>query len=133
MVLPNFAAQALRGEPITVYGKGDQSRCFGHVRDAIEAVTRLLSSPAAIGEVFNIGTDREVTILRLAEMVKAAAGSHSEIVLVPYEKAYAQGFEDMSRRVPDCSKLERTIGFKPSTSLEVIIADVVADQRARLA
>jgi len=133
MVLPNFAAQALAGDPITVYGTGDQSRCFGHVKDAVEAILRLIECPAAIGQVFNIGNDEEVTILQLAERVRAAAGSSSEIVLVPYAEAYAEGFEDMNRRVPDLSKLERTIGFRPRTPLAEIIADVVADQRARLA
>lgn len=132
MVLPNFAAQALRGEPITVYGTGQQSRCFGHVNDAVEAVIRLLATPAAVGEVFNIGSDEEVTILELAERVREAAGSSSEIAFVPYSEAYAEGFEDMQRRVPDASKLERTIGFRPRTPLSRIIADVVADQRARL-
>lgn len=133
MVLPTFAAQALRGEPITVYGTGEQSRCFGHVNDAVEAAIRLLATPAAVGEVFNIGSDEEVTILELARRVRAAAGSASEIAFVPYSEAYAAGFEDMQRRVPDASKLERTIGFRPRTPLSTIIDDVVADQRARLA
>jgi UDP-glucose 4-epimerase len=133
MVLPNFAAQALAGEPITVYGTGTQSRCFGHVQDAVEALLRLLGTPASVGGVFNIGSDEEVSILRLAEMVRDAAGSHSEIRLVPYAEAYAEGFEDMQRRVPDLSKLERTIGFRPRTPLSTIIADVVADQRTRMA
>jgi UDP-glucose 4-epimerase len=133
MVLPNFAAQALTGEPITVYGDGTQSRCFGHVQDAVEALLRLLATPASVGGVFNVGSDEEVTILRLAEMVRDAAGSRSEIRLVPYAEAYAEGFEDMQRRVPDLAKLERTIGFRPRTPLATIITDVVADQRARLA
>lgn len=133
MVLPNFAAQALTGEPITVYGDGSQSRCFGHVQDAVEALLRLLATPASVGGVFNVGSDEEVTILRLAEMVRDAAGSRSEIRLVPYAEAYAEGFEDMQRRVPDLAKLERTIGFRPRTPLATIITDVVADQRARLA
>jgi UDP-glucose 4-epimerase len=133
MVLPNFAAQALANEPITVYGSGDQSRCFGHVQDAVEAVLRLIATPAAVGQVFNVGSDEEVTIRRLAEMVRDAAGSSSDIVLVPYSEAYAEGFEDMMRRVPDPRKLESTIGFRPRISLEKIIADVVADQRVRLA
>ena len=132
MVLPTFAAQALAGEPITVYGSGTQSRCFGHVQDAVEALLRLMATPAAIGGVFNVGADEEVTIQRLAEMVRDAAGSRSEIKLVPYNEAYAEGFEDMQRRVPDLVKLERTIGFRPRTSLAQIIQDVVADQRARL-
>jgi len=133
MVLPNFAAQALRHEPITVFGTGQQARCFGHVRDAVEALLRLLATPEALGGVFNIGSDEEVTIHRLAELVRDAAGSRSEIRLVPYEEAYAEGFEDMLRRVPDLTRLERTIGFRPRTPLHEIIADVVADQRARLA
>ena len=127
MVLPNFAAQALEGKPITVYGTGEQSRCFGHVKDAVEAVARLIRTPTAYGQVFNIGGNEEVTINQLAEQVRVAAGSNSPIVHVPYEQAYAEGFEDMLRRVPDVTKLERTIGFKPGTSLEKIIADVVSD------
>lgn len=132
MVLPNFAAQALRNESITVYGSGEQSRCFGHVRDAVEGMLRLMSTPSAVGEVFNIGSTQEVSILQLAEQVRDAAGSRSEIVLVPYGEAYAAGFEDMMRRVPDVSKLQRVTGFRPDTSLDVIIRDVVEDQRARL-
>ena len=133
MVLPNFAAQALEGKPITVYGTGDQSRCFGHVKDAVEAVARLIRTPSAYGQVFNIGGNEEVTINQLAAQVRAAAGSSSPIVHVPYEQAYAEGFEDMLRRVPDVTKLERTIGFKPGTSLEKIIADVVSDLSASYA
>ncbi len=132
MVLPNFARQALRGEPITVYGSGDQSRCFGHVRDAVEGLLRLVETPAAINQVFNIGSTEETTIRRLAEQVRDAAGSNSPIVTVPYSEAYAAGFEDMLRRVPDVSKLERTTGYRPRTPLSEIIRDVVADQRARL-
>jgi UDP-glucose 4-epimerase len=133
MVLPNFAMQALTGVPITVFGSGEQARCFGHVKDAIEAILRLIATPAAIGNVYNVGNDEEVTILQLAERVREAAGSSSEIRLVPYSEAYAEGFEDMLRRVPDVRRLERTIGFRPRTPLSEIIADVVADQRARLA
>ncbi|GMV10334.1 MAG: nucleoside-diphosphate sugar epimerase [Gemmatimonadetes bacterium SCN 70-22] len=133
MVLPSFAAQALRNEPITVYGSGEQSRCFGHVRDAVEGMLRLMSTPAAVGEVFNIGSTQEISIVQLAERVRDAAGSRSEIVLVPYGEAYAAGFEDMMRRVPDVSKLQAVTGFCPDTSLDVIIRDVVEDQRARLA
>ncbi|TFG50638.1 MAG: NAD-dependent epimerase/dehydratase family protein [Gemmatimonadales bacterium] len=133
MVLPNFAMQALTGEPITVFGSGEQARCFGHVKDAVEAILRLIATPATVGNVYNVGNDEEVTILRLAELVREAAGSSSEIQLVPYSEAYAEGFEDMLRRVPDVRRLERTIGFRPRTPLSEIIADVVADQRARLA
>ncbi|MBK6420813.1 MAG: GDP-mannose 4,6-dehydratase [Gemmatimonadetes bacterium] len=133
MVLPNFAAQALAGDPITVYGTGTQSRCFGHVNDAVESILRLIATPAAVGQVFNVGNDEEVTILQLAERVRAAAGSSSEIRLVPYNEAYPEGFEDMHRRVPDVRKLERAIGFRPRTPLVQIIADVLADQKLRLA
>ena len=132
MVLPNFANQALRGKPITVYGTGDQSRCFAHVLDVVEAVKRLICTPKAYGQVFNIGSSREVTISKLAEIVRAAAGSKSAIERIPYEKAYAEGFEDMMRRVPAVDKLERYIGFKPATSLEKIVEDVVTEQRALL-
>lgn len=132
MVLPNFARQALRGDPITVYGSGDQSRCFGHVRDAVEGLLRLVDTPAAINQVFNIGSTEETTIRNLAERVREAAGSASPIVTVPYSEAYAAGFEDMLRRVPDVSKLERATGFRPRTPLSQIVADVVADEKARL-
>jgi UDP-glucose 4-epimerase len=133
MVLPTFAAQAVAGEPITVYGTGDQSRCFGHVRDAVEGLLRLVDTPAAVGEVVNVGADSEVTIEELAELVRTTADSQSEIVHVPYDEAYAAGFEDLQRRVPDVTKLERLTGFRASIPLEDIVADVVADQRARMA
>ncbi|MGH7592250.1 MAG: NAD-dependent epimerase/dehydratase family protein [Gemmatimonadales bacterium] len=133
MVLPAFAEQALRHQPITVYGSGGQSRCFGHVRDAVEALLRLIAAPEAIGDVFNIGAAEEVTMDALAAMVRTAAGSRSEIVHIPYAEAYAAGFEDMQRRVPDVTKLERLTGFRPMTPLRDIVADVVAYQRTRLA
>jgi UDP-glucose 4-epimerase len=132
MVLPSFAAQAVAGEPITVYGTGEQSRCFAHVNDAVEAIQRLLADPSTVGQVFNVGSDREVTINQLAEMVRDEAGSSSPIVHIPYDEAYAEGFEDMDRRVPDLTKLQRAIGYKPATPLEEVVADVVAEQRAAL-
>ena len=132
MVLPSFAAQAVRGEPITVYGSGKQSRCFAHVQDVVEAVERLITTPEALGQVFNVGSCREVTIEDLAHMVREAADSESKIVHVPYEEAYAEGFEDMMRRVPSVEKLSKTIGFKPTTPLEKIVADVVAEQKSLL-
>jgi UDP-glucose 4-epimerase len=132
MVLPNFAQQALRGEPITVFGTGLQSRCFGHVFDAVEAILRLIATPAALGGVFNVGATTEVSMLDLAAMVRDAAGSKSEIRLVPYSEAYPPGFEDMMRRVPDVSRLEAVTGFRPRTPLDQIVRDVVADQRMRL-
>jgi UDP-glucose 4-epimerase len=142
MVLPNFARQAITGEPITVYGDGLQSRCFAHVKDVTRAVIRLIERGLGelgshgpylvVGGVFNVGSDEEVSIRALAERVKASAGSTSEIVHVPYEQAYAQGFEDMMRRVPDLSKLERTIGASPRRALDEIVRDVIQDQRSRL-
>lgn len=132
MVLPGFAEQALRNQPITVYGTGTQSRCLGHVQDAVEALLRLVALPEAVGDVFNIGATEEVSMNELAEMVRDAAGSSSPIVHIPYAEAYAAGFEDMQRRVPDVSKLLRVTGFRPTTPLATIVADVVADRRARL-
>jgi len=131
MVLPNFARQALRGEPLTVYGDGGQTRCFGHVRDAVEGVLRLLGTVEAQGEVFNVGSVGEVTILQLAELVKARAHSASEIHFVSYDEAYDEGFEDMQRRVPDVEKLARITGFRFETSLETIVDDVLEEQRQK--
>jgi UDP-glucose 4-epimerase len=129
MVLPTFVAQALRSKPITVYGSGEQTRCFAHVGDVVQCIARLMATPAAIGQVFNVGTDREVTINHLAERVRHLTKSASPIVHVPYDQAYTKGFEDMQRRVPDCSKLARTIGFTPTTPLDRIITDVIEDHR----
>jgi len=132
MVLPTFAVQALERKPIKVFGTGEQSRCFAHVRDAVESVARLLETPEAVGQVFNVGSNEEVTINQLAERVRAAAGSDSSIEHVPYTEAYAAGFEDMPRRVPDISKLERTIGTWPRSALDRIIEDVLEEKRTRL-
>jgi UDP-glucose 4-epimerase len=132
MVLPNFADQALRDVPIRVFGTGYQSRCFGNVRESVEALLRLIETPAAIGEVVNLGADREVTIGRLAEMVRDIVDSSSDIAHVPYDEAYAQGFEDLERRAPDVRKLEQLTGFRFSIPLEQIIEDVVEDQRRRI-
>jgi UDP-glucose 4-epimerase len=132
MVVPNFVAQALSGAPITVFGTGEQTRCFAHVADVVECIARLMVTEAAVGQVFNVGTDHEVTINQLAEVVRSSAESTSAIVHVPYSEAYAEGFEDMQRRVPNCDKLERAIGFRPKTALPAIVADVIEDQRSRL-
>jgi UDP-glucose 4-epimerase len=129
MVLPTFARQAVRGEPITVFGSGGQSRCFAHVEDVIEAVHRLIGCDRAVGRVINVGSDREVTIEALARMVKRAAGSSSPIVRIAYEEAYAEGFEDLSRRVPALDKLRQLVGFVPATPLEKIVEEVVGEQR----
>jgi UDP-glucose 4-epimerase len=132
MVLPNFVRQALAGEPITVFGTGAQSRCFGYVGDVVEALGKLIRMEAAVGEVFNIGSDEEVTILELAERVRRIAGGSSEIRFVPYDQAYEQGFEDMQRRVPSLEKIARLIDYRPKTSLDQTIEKVVEYERARL-
>lgn len=129
MVLPNFVRQSLAGEPITVYGSGQQSRCFCDVRDTVEAILRLLANTRAIGEVVNIGTDREISIEGLAKFVKQRTKSESSIVFVPYEEAYEPGFEDMPRRVPALEKLETLTGFRPMTTLEEIVDRVVGHRR----
>jgi UDP-glucose 4-epimerase len=128
MVIPTFVRQALAGEPITVYGTGEQTRSFAHVRDVVEALVRLIRRRESFGEVFNVGSDREVSINRLARIVKDVTGSSSPIEHIPYDEAYAEGFEDMQRRVPDLSKLEDAVGFKPGTPLEEIVEDVVASR-----
>jgi len=130
MVLPNFVQSALDGAPLQVHGDGQQSRCFGHVFDVVEALMRLMKTPAAFGQVYNIGTDQEVTIQSLAEQVIAATGSHSGIEFVPYASVYPEGFEDMNRRLPDVSKLQAAIGFRPQRTLREIISDIVAEKSA---
>ena len=133
MVLPNFVQAALEGRPLKVHGTGAQSRCFGHVADVIEALIRLMQSPEAIGKVFNIGNDEEVTIRALAEKVIEMTGSASPIELVPYESVYPEGFEDMQRRVPDVSRLKAVTGFRPARGLETIIADIIEEKRGAAA
>src|SRR6202045_3980295 len=126
MVLPTFVGQALAGRPITVYGSGQQSRCFCDVRDSVEAMLRLLATDKAVGEVTNIGNDFEVTIEDLAQRVREQTGSSSPIQYIPYDQAYEPGFEDMFRRVPCLDKLEGLTGFRPKTALPEIIDRVVA-------
>jgi nucleoside-diphosphate-sugar epimerase len=133
MVIPNFVRQALAGEDITVYGDGSQSRCFTHVSDVVGALIRLIETGEAIGEVYNIGSDREVTILELAEKVKSLTGSDSRIVFVPYDQAYEEGFEDMPRRVPDLSKIHKLIGYQPTVDLDEVLNSVIDFQRSELA
>jgi UDP-glucose 4-epimerase len=128
MVVPNLVRQALAGEPLTVYGDGAQSRCFCHVHDVVRALADLMERDDLYGQVFNVGAESEITIRGLAEKVIATVGSEAPIVLVPYEEAYEEGFEDMMRRVPDTSKLRDTLGWRPVKSLEDIIADVAEHQ-----
>ncbi|GAB4220348.1 MAG: SDR family NAD(P)-dependent oxidoreductase [Acidobacteriota bacterium] len=124
MVLPGFVKRALAGEPLLVYGDGSQTRCFSHVKDVVDGLARLFVCEEAIGQVYNIGNDEEVSILELARRVCRLLGSSSEIRLVPYEEAYAKGFEDMRRRVPDLTRIRQLIGYQPRYGLDQIIADV---------
>ena len=130
MVVPNFIEAALEDRPLLVHGTGEQTRCFGHVADVVEALVRLMATPEARGQVFNVANDQEVSIRGLAERVIAQAGSRSDIRLVPYDTVYPEGFEDMERRLPDVSKLHRTIGFRPTRGLSEIIGDIIAEKRA---
>lgn len=129
MVIPTFVRQALQGEPITVYGDGGQSRAFTYVGDTVAALLELPRHAEAFGEVFNVGGGQEITIMDLARLVRARTGSDSEIVTLPYDQAYAPGFEDMHRRVPDISKLARVTGLRPSVNLEQIIDRVAEHYR----
>lgn len=130
MVIPTFVRQALSGLPITVYGDGQQTRSFTYVGDVVQALARLMEAPGAVGQVYNIGNVEEISILALAERIKAMTASPSEIVLIPYEKAYEEGFEDMPRRVPSLSKLEALIGYAPTVQLDGILERVIAFTRA---
>ena len=130
MVVPRFVSAALKNEPLTVYGTGSQSRCFCHVYDAVAGVLAVIDSNATLGEVFNIGNDEEITIEDLANEVIELTASKSVIEKVLYEKAYAPGFEDMQRRVPNISKIKRAVGWAPKLSLDAIIADIAAHLKA---
>jgi nucleoside-diphosphate-sugar epimerase len=129
MVVPRFVRQALRGDDVTVYGDGRQRRCFCHVTDTVGALLTLLDNPGAEGEVFNVGSQEEVTIDELAAIVIDMTGSSSTIVHIPYDEAYERGFEDMPRRVPDISKIGRLTGWRPSRTLQQTLADVIEHER----
>lgn len=129
MVLPRFVRWALANEPIQVYGDGQQTRCFGNVYDVVEAIQGLAESPKAVGEVINIGSSEEVSILQLAERVRQRANSTSEIRLVPYEEAYETGFEDFRRRVPSIEKIQQMIEWMPTTTLDETIDQIIAYYR----
>ena len=130
MVLPSFVRQAMANQPITVFGDGTQSRSFTYIADVVGCLMKLVSEPKAVGEVFNIGNEHEITIYKLAERVRQLTGSSSEIQLVPYDQAYEAGFEDMPRRVPDLSKVYRLVGYRPTVQLDEIITNVVEYFRA---
>ena len=132
MVLPTFVGQALRGEPLTVHGDGSQRRCFCHVVDVVDAVLRLVDTPAAVGEVFNIGRAEEIAIGALATKVIERSGSSSPVHLVPYEVAYEADFEDIDRRVPITAKLTELTGWQSTQSLDEILDDTIAHMRTEL-
>ena len=130
MVLPRFVQAAVRGEPITIYGDGRQSRCFCHVSDVVRALVELPRHPQAVGQVFNIGSTEEVSIQELAQRVQVVSASRSELRRVPYDEAYAKGFEDLRRRVPSTAKIHQLIGWQPTKPLDEILRLVIAEQRA---
>lgn len=126
MVVPNFVRQALEGLPITVFGSGKQSRCFCYVGDTVTALLKLLDAPESVGQVFNIGSSEEISIEGLASLIKTKLNSSSPICYISYDKAYEAGFEDMPRRVPSTAKIERHVGWQPTTSLNTTI-DLIAE------
>lgn len=126
MVVPNFVRQALANEPITIYGDGAQTRCFTDVRDSVRAVAQLCETPEAVGQVFNIGNPREISILGLAELIKDMTNSQSQFEFIPYDRAYSIGFEDMQRRVPCTDKLTRYLGWAPEIPLEKNLERIIA-------
>lgn len=130
MVLPRFVRQALSGEPLTIYGDGQQSRCFAYVEDVVRGVVALADCPEAVGQVYNLGSTEEVTIEQLARRVIALSGSQSELVYIPYGEAYEEGFEDMLRRVPDIRKVRDAVGWEPTVDLDGILTRVIASMRA---
>jgi UDP-glucose 4-epimerase len=127
MVVPRFVRAALNNELITIYGTGEQTRCFGHVYDAVEAVIRIAFSPNTIGKVINIGNDFEISINNLAKKVISETGSQSTIIYVPYEEAYGSGFEDMERRVPNIELINQLVGWKPERDLSTMISDIAKE------
>jgi nucleoside-diphosphate-sugar epimerase len=132
MVVPRFVRAAIKGEPIPVHGDGSQARCFGHVADVVEGLSKVLETPDCFGQVMNLGNNQEVTIKELAEKAIAMTESESEIRFIPYEEAYGEGFEDMRRRVPSLEKAKRLIGYQPTRTLEDIINDVANQFREEI-
>ena len=130
MVIPRLVRQALRGEPLTVYGDGSQTRCFCHVADVVDALVRLLDEPSAIGDVFNVGSSHEISIKELAQFIVERTSSSSQIVQLPYDVAYEVGFEDMARRVPDTAKVANLTGWRATRSVGEILDDVIAEVRS---
>ena len=132
MVVPNFVEQALKGEELIVHGDGQQSRCFCHVQDVVQALIKLVDAGSCFGQVFNVGSTEEISIQTLAEQIIEQTGSDSQLRLIPYSEAYGEGFEDMRRRIPSLSRIHKAIGWSPSHSISEIIEDVVSDVKPRL-
>ena len=126
MVVPRFVSSALKNEPIEVYGSGEQIRCFCHVDDAVRALLLVMESEHAVGQVFNVGNNQQISIMDLAKRVIELTNSKSEIIKVPYAEAYPEGFEDMQRRVPDISKINMVLGWSPQIGLNQIVKDIAA-------
>lgn len=131
MVIPNFVRQAMANEDICVFGEGNQSRCFTHVFDVVPALMALADNQSAMGQVYNIGNTQEITMMQLAEKIKQMTGSSSKIVLIPYDKAYKGGFEDIQRRLPDLTKINSAIGYVPSFNLDQILTSVIEYERSK--
>lgn len=132
MVVPRLVRQAVANEPITVHGDGAQTRCFCHVTDVVHALTLVLQNEAAVGDVFNIGSTEEISILGLAQRIVERTGSTSEVRFVPYEEAYETGFEDMRRRVPDIAKVKALTGWTPTRNLDTILEETIVEAAAEL-
>lgn len=131
MVVPSFVQQAMRGEDITVYGSGTQARCFGYVSDIVGCIIELMNRPEAVGGIYNVGNDKEITIMKLAERVKKITGSSSNIVTIPYDQAYEIGFEDMQRRIPDLTKVRKLVDYEPRVELDEMIGKIWEYFKAR--
>jgi len=132
MVVPNFVERALKGEELIVHGDGQQSRCFCHVQDVVQALIKLVDAGSCFGQVFNVGSTEEISIQALAEQIIEQTGSDSQLRLIPYSEAYGEGFEDMRRRIPSLGRIHKAIGWSPSHSISEIIQDVVSDVKSRL-
>jgi len=131
MVVPTLVQQAMTGKPMTVYGDGSQSRCFGFVKDVVKALVALMERPESAGQIYNIGASTEISILELAKRVKEITKSASPIVLIPYADAYDSGYQDMPRRIPDTTKLRSLVGFAPTTDIDEIVDSVMKSFIAR--
>jgi UDP-glucose 4-epimerase len=131
MVVPTLVQQAMTGKPLTVFGDGKQSRCFGFVKDVVRALVALMDRPEAAGQIYNVGAQTEITILELAQRVKELTGTASPIVMIPYEDAYESGYQDMPRRIPDTTKLRNLVGFAPTTDIDEIVDSVMRSFVAR--